>query len=50
MFLLSPTKHLWPRWGLDAWGFGVSIHLPPLWGSQRLVQRGKLGELTIEIS
>ena len=21
-----------PRWGLDAWGSGVSTHLPPLRG------------------
>ena len=43
MFLLLPAIHLSPRWGLDSWGFGVSIHRPPLWGLQRLVQRGTIG-------
>ena len=32
MFLFLSATYLSPRWGLGARGFGVSIHLPPLWG------------------
>ena len=32
MYLLLSAAYLSPRWGLGARGFGVSIHLPPLWG------------------
>ena len=33
MYLLLPTTHLSPRWGLGTRGFGVSIHLQDLYGS-----------------
>ena len=32
MFLLSPDINLSPRWGLNACGINVPIHLPPLRG------------------
>ena len=32
MFSLLAATYLSPRWGLGVRGFGVSIHLPPLWG------------------